>query len=123
MQICIPILEDLGSNSRVCAHFGSAPAFMIVDTESGQLRCLVNNNQHHAHGMCQPLAALAGQAIDAIVVGGIGMGALAKLRVAGIDVFRAAHETVGEAVAAFTTGILQPVRDEHACGGHQRHHV
>jgi predicted Fe-Mo cluster-binding NifX family protein len=123
MQICIPVLEDLGSNSRVCAHFGSAPAFMIVDTESGQLRYLVNNNQHHAHGMCQPLAVLAGQAVDGIVVGGIGMGALSRLRAAGIDVFRATHETVGETVAAFTAGTLQPVGDEHACGAHHGHHV
>jgi predicted Fe-Mo cluster-binding NifX family protein len=123
MQICIPVLEDLGSNSRVCAHFGSAPAFMIVDTESGQRRYLVNNNQHHAHGMCQPLAALAGQAVDGIVVGGIGMGALSRLRAAGIDVFRATHETVGETVAAFMAGTLQLVGDEHACGAHHGHHV
>ncbi len=34
MNICIPVNEDKGLQSPVCAHFGSAPAFMIVDTES-----------------------------------------------------------------------------------------
>ncbi len=121
MQICIPVLDDQGLNSRVCGHFGSAPAFLIVDTESGGHRLIVNQNQHHAHGMCQPLSALAGQSVDGIVVGGIGMGALMKLRSAGIDVFRAVHETVGETVAAFTAGTLRPVDDEHACAGHQTH--
>ena len=74
MNICIPVNADEGLASPVCAHFGSAPFFMIIDTASGACRALPNGNQHHAHGMCQPLAALAGENLDAIVVGGIGMG-------------------------------------------------
>jgi predicted Fe-Mo cluster-binding NifX family protein len=57
MQICIPVMDDRGLDSPVSAHFGSAPAFMIVDTDSGHCRIIANNNHHHAHGMCQPLAA------------------------------------------------------------------
>jgi predicted Fe-Mo cluster-binding NifX family protein len=121
MQICIPVLEDRGIDSHVSAHFGSAPAFMIVDTESGNRRVIGNRNQHHAHGMCQPLAALAGETVDGIVVGGIGMGALMKLQAAGITVFRAVHPTVGETLAAFTAGSLQPVAQNEACAGHHGH--
>jgi predicted Fe-Mo cluster-binding NifX family protein len=122
MQICIPVIEDRGLDSRVSGHFGSAPAFMIVDTESLVCRTIGNNNQHHAHGMCQPLAALAGEAVDGIVVGGIGMGALMKLQAAGITVFRAEHPTVAEAVSAYKDGSLQPVGHEGACAGHHGHH-
>jgi predicted Fe-Mo cluster-binding NifX family protein len=122
MQICIPVLEDLGLESPVCGHFGSAPAFMIVDTDSGGHEVIKNDNQHHAHGMCQPLAVLAGRAVDGIVVGGIGMGALMKLRAAGINVFKAVHPTVSETLAAFAAGTLQPVGDEHACAGHHGTH-
>jgi predicted Fe-Mo cluster-binding NifX family protein len=122
MQICIPVVEDRGLDSPVSAHFGSAPAFMIVDTESGNCRLIGNTNEHHAHGMCQPLAVLAGEAVDGIVVGGIGMGALMKFQSAGITVFRAAHPTVGETLAAFTAGSLQPVDPNEACGGHHGHH-
>jgi predicted Fe-Mo cluster-binding NifX family protein len=122
MQLCVPVLDDNGLDSRVCAHFGSAPAFMIVDTDASQCRLIVNNNAHHAHGMCQPLAALAGEAVDGIIVGGIGMGALMKLQAAGIAVYRAAHPTVGEAVAAFKAGSLQPVAENEACAGHHGHH-
>jgi predicted Fe-Mo cluster-binding NifX family protein len=122
MQICIPVIEDRGLDSRVSGHFGSAPAFMIVDTESLVCRAIGNNNQHHAHGMCQPLAALAGETVDGIVVGGIGMGALMKLQAAGITVFRAEHPTVAQAISAYKEGRLQPVSQDGACAGHHGHH-
>jgi predicted Fe-Mo cluster-binding NifX family protein len=122
MQICIPVLEDQGLDSRVSGHFGSAPGFMIVDTESGACRVIGNHNEHHAHGMCQPLAALAGELVDGIIVGGIGMGALMKLQAAGITVYRAAHPTVAETIAAFKNGTLQPVGEDGACASHQGHH-
>ncbi len=122
MQLCVPVLDDKGLESRVCAHFGSAPAFMIVDTDANACRLIVNNNAHHAHGMCQPLAALAGESVDGIIVGGIGMGALMKLQAAGITVYRAVHPTVGEAVAAFKTGSLRPVGQDEACAAHHGHH-
>jgi predicted Fe-Mo cluster-binding NifX family protein len=122
MQICIPVVEDCGLDSRVSAHFGSAPGFMIVDTESRACRVIGNSNEHHAHGMCQPLAVLAGEPVDGIVVGGIGMGALMKLQAAGITVFRSDYPTVAETLAAFTAGSLEPVAPHDACGGHHGHH-
>jgi len=122
MQLCIPVLDDRGLDSLVSGHFGSAPAFMIVDTDSGACRVLANRNDHHAHGMCQPLAALAGERVDGLIVGGIGMGALMKLQAAGIAVFRAMHPTVAETIAAFKEGRLQPVGEDGACVSHHGHH-
>ncbi len=118
MQICIPVIEDRGLDSRVSDHFGSAPGFMIVDTDTGACRLIGNRNQHHAHGMCQPLAALAGEPVDGIIVGGIGMGALMKLQAAGITVYRASHPTVVETIAAFTEGRLETVDQNGACASH-----
>jgi predicted Fe-Mo cluster-binding NifX family protein len=94
---------------------------MIVDTDANACRLIVNNNAHHAHGMCQPLAALAGESVDGIIVGGIGMGALMRLQAAGIGVYRAAHATVREAVAAFKEGSLRPVGQDEACAAHHGH--
>jgi predicted Fe-Mo cluster-binding NifX family protein len=121
VKLCIPIEEDRGLDSRVCGHFGSAPAFLIVDTETRHARAIVNQNQHHAHGMCQPLAALAGEVFDGLVVGGIGQGALMKLRAANIRVFMAMHATVAETITAMEGDGLRQVDDEHACGGHHAH--
>jgi predicted Fe-Mo cluster-binding NifX family protein len=123
MNICIPVEEDNGFESQVCAHFGSAPAFMIVDTESGDCRAIPNRNQHHGHGMCMPLASLQGQHIDGMVVGGIGMGALNKLNAADIGVYISEHSTVAETVAAFKAGALKLVQPHMACAHHGRGHA
>ena len=79
MKICFPTETLQGLQSPVYEHFGSAPGFVIVDTESKDVEEINNSDLHHAHGMCQPLKALGGRVVDAIAVGGIGMGALMKL--------------------------------------------
>jgi methionine-gamma-lyase len=122
MVVCIPVNEDKGLESEVCAHFGSTPEFLIVETESSSCRAIPNRNQHHGHGMCAPIASLDGERIDAIVVGGIGMGALNKLLAAGIEVFMAEHATVRETLAAFTAGALKPVQPGMACAHHGHGH-
>ena len=118
MNICIPVKEDKGLSSEVNPHFGSAPIFLIVDTESGAARGIPNLNMHHGHGMCQPLASLAGERLDAIVVGGIGMGALSKLQAAGLEVFLSDGGSVSDTIAAWKSGTLRPVTPAVACGRH-----
>ena len=56
--------------------------------------------------------------MDAMVVGGIGMGALGKLKAAGIRVFFSEHPTVEETVAAFQDGRLREVTPATACVHH-----
>jgi predicted Fe-Mo cluster-binding NifX family protein len=121
MNICIPVDEDKGLQSQVCAHFGSAPAFMIVDTDTGSCRAIVNGNQHHGHGMCMPLQSLQGEQIDGMVVGGIGMGALNRLNASNIKVYVSEHATVGEVVAAFKAGSLKLMQPSMACAQHGQH--
>ena len=118
MNICIPVTADNGAASPVSPHFGSAPLFMIVDTASGACRAVPNRNAHHGHGMCMPLASLAGESIDGMVVGGIGLGALAKLAAAGVRVFRSEHATVEETLAAFRSGALEAMSPDMACAHH-----
>lgn len=118
MKICIPVNEDNGLDSTVCPHFGSAPMFLAVDTDTGETQAIVNHNQHHGHGMCRPLAALAGLTLDALVVGGIGMGTLNKLQAAGLTVYLAQHPTVARTIEALKAGELETVRPDMACAHH-----
>ena len=122
MTICIPVYQDMGLQSEVYPHFGSAPVFLLVDTETATCRAVVNQNEHHAHGMCAPLASLQGQDINGMVVGGIGMGALSKLAAANIQVYLAQHRTAGETLAAFKAGDLPLMRPEMACAHHGHGH-
>ncbi len=118
MKICIPVDEDKGAQSPVCAHFGSAPLFIVIDTDTGDSQTIENKNKNHQHGMCQPLSSFDGIALDAVVVGGIGKGALSKLRSAGIRVFLSKFDTVDEAIAAHKAGTLEQVTPATACGHH-----
>lgn len=118
MQVCVPVLQDMGLDSPVSAHFGSAPAFLVVDTKTGACRAIGNRNLHHEHGTCQPLRAVAGERVDGIIVGGIGMGALRQLEAANIKVYFSEHPTVKSALKALEDGQLPLVSADMACGGH-----
>ncbi|MEJ2695412.1 MAG: NifB/NifX family molybdenum-iron cluster-binding protein [Candidatus Sulfobium sp.] len=118
MKVCFPSGGNTELDSPVYGHFGSAPVFVLVDTESKEITVLPNANQHHAHGMCNPVAALAGQTVDAVVVGGIGGGALMKLNMAGISVYKATAETIAENLAFLTSGRLPQFQPGQSCAGH-----
>jgi predicted Fe-Mo cluster-binding NifX family protein len=122
LNICIPVTEDRGLESPVSGHFGSAPIYMLVDAETRQARALANIRAVHEHGACRPLDALAGHEIDAVVVGGIGAGALRKLQAAGIRVFRANAPTVGACLDAVARNEAEEVSPGGACGRHEHGH-
>jgi Dinitrogenase iron-molybdenum cofactor len=54
MRIRIPITCDEGLDSLISSHFGSAPLFAVVDSESGVVRRLTNARAVHEHGACSP---------------------------------------------------------------------
>lgn len=118
MNVCIPVLADQGLESPVSGHFGSAPIYMLVDADTRATRALSNARSVHEHGACRPLDALAGEKVDAFVVGGIGAGALMKLQAAGIRVFRAPASTVGGCLDAFARNEVEEIDPAGACAGH-----
>ena len=118
MNICIPIDSDQGEESPLCAHFGSAFGFMLIDTETGVMRAKHNDNEHHAHGQCRPLEAIAGEQVDTMIVGGIGRGAFLGLSQTGIQVLLSRHRTVKEALKALEDGELSTVDPSALCAGH-----
>jgi predicted Fe-Mo cluster-binding NifX family protein len=122
MNICIPVLADRGLESPVSGHFGSAPMYVLADSETRQTRALSNARAVHEHGACRPLDALAGEKIVAMVVGGIGAGALMKLQGAGIRVFRATAPTVAGCLDAFARNEVEEIDPAGACAGHGHDH-
>ncbi len=118
MKICFPVRYDEGIASAVYGHFGSAPLFVVVDTDTREVRAINNRDQHHVHGACNPIRALDNQKIDAVVVGGIGVGALTRLNQLGIKVYRAQLPTIGENVNLFLSKKLSEYALQGCCGGH-----
>jgi len=118
MKICFPVAADHGIKSEVYGHFGSAPAFIIVETDTNTVTTINNKDQHHSHGACNPLKALNNQKVDAIVVGGIGAGALMKLNQQGTKVFQARAQTVKDNIQLLRDQKLPEFTMQHTCAGH-----
>ncbi len=118
MKVCIPAGSNEGLASEAYGHFGSAPFFVIHDTETGEAEILENANQHHAHGACQPLKALDGRTVDAIIVGGIGVRAITKLNASGIRVYRSAPGTIESNLNAFAHQDLLELSPDAGCQQH-----
>jgi len=118
MKLCFPVEEDKGLESAVYGHFGTAPVFIIVESETQAVEVVNNQDLGHQHGMCNPLGALNGRTVDAIVVGGIGGGAIRKLNSAGIKVFRAFQGSVQDNMNQYVQNQLPELSAADACGGH-----
>jgi predicted Fe-Mo cluster-binding NifX family protein len=117
VKIGFAVLKDKGLQSIVYNHFGSAPAFIIVDTEEGILTTVNNKATHHSQGACTPIEALIKAKIDAVVVGAIGVGAIMKLDLEGIKTYRSARVTVKDNLDLITAGSLRELTLDHACSG------
>jgi predicted Fe-Mo cluster-binding NifX family protein len=119
MKVGFAVRDNEGVESKVYDHFGSAPAFIIVDSEGKEVLAVDNKDLHHAHGACNPIMALDGKSVDAMVVGGIGAGALSKLNAMGIKVYGAGASTVKENLALLGENKLQELSIYNSCRGHQ----
>lgn len=118
MKICFPVQSYEGLESRVYNHFGSAPVFVVVDTAADSVSPIANKDQHHAHGACNPVLAMDGRSVDAVVVGGIGRGALSRLNQSGIRVYQAGASNVRDNVALLLAQSLPEYTLQQCCGGH-----
>ena len=119
MKVGFAVQTNQGIESEVYDHFGSAPAFIIVDTEGEEILTVNNRNLHHVHGACNPIMALDGKSVDAMIVGGIGAGALTKLNALGIKVYGAGAPTVRENLTLLSEEKLQELSMHNSCRLHQ----
>ena len=111
-------------NSIPYNHFGSAPEFVICDLESNDVKTIGNGDLGHEHGKCQPIKALSGEVVDAVVVGGIGKGAIVKLNSMGIKVYQAIEGNIEENINSLKNGELKEFDSNHTCNhdGCSHHH-
>lgn len=121
MRLCMPTVDDAGLAARLTAHFGSAPYYTIVETDSGTIEVVANAHARHEHGSCEAAGGMTGRAVDAVVCQGLGRRALAGLAASGIPVYVAGAADVAAAVAEFRGGKLERLTEDAACGGGQGH--
>lgn len=122
MKICFPVPQDEGLESNIYGHFGSAPLFVVVDTELRETKAVSNHSQPHAQGACQPLETLEGEQVDAIVVSDIGSDALQGLNRAGLKVYQALGVTIADNIVCLEQEGLPEYAVDHGCAGHGHAH-
>ena len=118
MKVCFPVRGQKGLEEEVHNHFGSAPYFVIYDTGEGTTSILENGNLHHSHGSCQPLAALKGQRVDAVVCGGMGHRAISLLNQDHIKVYLTPGGTGAEVLEKILNDDLPELTPAMGCAHH-----
>jgi predicted Fe-Mo cluster-binding NifX family protein len=117
MKICIPSQDGLGLESRVHGHFGSAPWFTFVDTDSARVDVVENPACGHDPGSCHHVGMLSRRGVEMVFSAGMGRQALDGLADAGIVVATATRERVGDVVELARTGEVERFRFDAACAG------
>jgi len=118
MKLCFPIQDDNGLASEFFEHFGSAPRFLIYNTEKKEIYVIENQDMEHLHGHCNPMRAMSGHVVDAVIVGGVGAGALKGLNNLGIRVYQTADGDIQAHIDLYKKGKLTETTLMHTCGGH-----
>jgi predicted Fe-Mo cluster-binding NifX family protein len=121
MRIFIPSDDGRGLESNVHGHFGSAPWFTIVDTDSGTAEAVENPACGASPGACHHVGMLSRRGIEAVVCAGMGRRAVSGLADAGIRVLVAPDRRIAEVVEMAKAGDLRAMEFDAACAGGFHH--
>ena len=118
MLVCIPTKGNAGLQEEISEHFGSSPCFTFYNSETEELKTIVNRNAHHAHGTCHPMNQLTKYKIDCIVCNHMGRRAIEALGTEGIKVLAADSQNVNEIITKIQSDELKEIDISKACRGH-----
>ncbi|GAB6189840.1 NifB/NifX family molybdenum-iron cluster-binding protein [Marinitoga arctica] len=129
MKIAIPLIENLGEDSKISEHFGHAPYFGFINLkEDGNYDLNITKNPLEEHGPGDIPAFLHENGIDLLIARGIGGRAVVFFEQLGIQVIRGANGNVREIMEALKENMLKDKEYEvkehfhehgnHDCGKH-----
>lgn len=122
MRACVPTTDDAGLDAQRSDHFGRAPYYTIVDTETGDVETVTNESRHRG-GSKMPPTFVAEHDVDAVLVDHVGKPGMELFEEYGIDVLHTDESTVEAAVERFEAGDLEELglADAHSHGGGHGH--
>ena len=118
--VAVPSNHPGGLEAGLGPHFGHCDLYTLVRLEDGQITdvSVLPSIPHQQGGCMAPVQYLAGQGVQVLIAGGMGMRPLMGFMQAGIQVFYGGGmSTVGEAVQALVEGRLPQFSQEYTCGG------
>ncbi len=120
MKVCLPTTGMDGLNEMVAQHFGRAPTYTVVDTETNKIEIIANTGEHMG-GTRLPPEFIAEAGAHIMLCSGLGSRAVGMFEQFGIDVFIGASGTVQDAIAAWQSGLLEKATNDNACKEHRHH--
>jgi len=113
-KVAIPSMAD-GLDAPICAHFGHADKFLIVDYNSekkeiGNVEVMVNP-PHESGGCMRPVMLLKNKGVDTIILTGIGQRPLMGFIQQGISVLHGIDGTIRENFDALGNNKLPSVSE------------
>lgn len=120
MKIGIPTEGDAGLGESISSHFGRAPTFTIVDTDSEDVEVVTNAKK--SGRSVQPPEHLAEEGVQVMLCSGLGPKAINLFEQFGIEVFVGAEGTVEQVLEDWNSGVLKEATDKDACEEHRRHY-
>lgn len=129
MKIAFPIIDNNGLDSRIDEHFGTAPNFLIVDTDTLTFKMQKNQKLLEDAVKCKTSVFEKKEKIDAVITKCMGDGSQRSLSKENIQIFQAVKETVNENLALLKKNELKPFhifdicqnkknKKEDGCGHH-----
>ncbi len=119
LRIAVPSDEPGGLDAPRSGHFGRSPCFTIVDLiDDVVVNVLIVDNHRHGEGdgCITPVLTLGENAVDVIIVAGIGSRPLLNCLQAGMRVFAGEHRPdVRSVIEAFVDADLEPVGYDATC--------
>ena len=126
MKICVPTEDEKGLDALISGHFGRAPYFAFVDSETKSVEFIKNSDTDHDHGRCTGAALAAANRPEAVLTAGMGRGAFDLFTSSGARIYRAAGAHLAEAIDSFTAGASMELGSAEAAGHHHEggtHHA
>lgn len=115
-------------NGQVFGHFGKTESFKVYEVENDKvINSEIIESNGAGHGALAGL--LADNAIDVLICGGIGGGAMAALEENGIEICAGAEGDTDKVIEAYLKGELESAGvtcnhhgEGHSCGDHEEGH-
>ncbi|MDQ8196021.1 NifB/NifX family molybdenum-iron cluster-binding protein [Coraliomargarita sp. SDUM461004] len=114
-RIAIPVRNNAGLLSKVSAHFGKSPGFIVVDSNGENCHYLDTKSARLQHE-CAPIRALVQDGGRVILCQSMGRGALARSHEAGLRIYKAKpNSLVAETLSAYHQGDCPDFPDSALC--------
>ena len=121
MKIAFPVVTEGGLEATIAEHFGRAPMYTIIETETKEVSVVENKGEHFGGQHAAPVA-LNNRGINVLICKGLGRKAIGLFDELGIGVFITQKATVKEAYESYNKGELVQASQTDGCAGSSKSH-